>query len=212
MWWRLDRYSRRRKRVEFEAVHGSHGRRRPRGGSVSIARDWEELKRGRETSDTRPSPLCALEYRYRVRRRRVSLLQGFSCRGTQLEGVWSAIPEGVDILLTHMPPFNRLDLAFDRGTHAKVDPCPVCGETHRRCGRTEYSGIPLVVAILRRSSRAEITTWHALFRGTPESKAFVFLGVKKQQVLLRCFVYGPRLDLKPAAVGFRVFFTPPSNR
>ncbi|CAM9987081.1 unnamed protein product [Ectocarpus sp. 4 AP-2014] len=56
---------------------------------------------------------------------------GFSCRGAQLEGVWSAIPEGVDILLTHMPPFNRLDLAFDRGSHAKVDPCPVCGETHR---------------------------------------------------------------------------------
>lgn len=62
----------------------------------------------------------------------VPISQGFSCRGTQLEGVWSAIPEGVDILLTHMPPFNRLDLAFDRGTHAKVDPCPVCGETHRR--------------------------------------------------------------------------------
>lgn len=57
--------------------------------------------------------------------------KGFSCRGAQLEGVWSAIPEGVDILLTHMPPFNRLDLAFDRGSHAKVDPCPVCGETHR---------------------------------------------------------------------------------
>lgn len=50
--------------------------------------------------------------------------------------MWSAIPEGVDILLTHMPPFNRLDLAFDRGTHAKVDPCPVCGETHRRYGLT----------------------------------------------------------------------------
>lgn len=65
----------------------------------------------------------------------VAFSQGFSCRGAQLEGVWSQIPEGVDILLTHMPPFNRLDLAFDRGTHAKVDPCPVCGETHRRYGR-----------------------------------------------------------------------------
>ncbi|CAN0555329.1 unnamed protein product [Ectocarpus sp. 8 AP-2014] len=63
---------------------------------------------------------------------RLSPQQGFSCRGAQLEGVWSAIPEGVDILLTHMPPFNRLDLAFDRGSHAKADPCPVCGETHRR--------------------------------------------------------------------------------
>lgn len=56
---------------------------------------------------------------------------GFSCRGVDLEGVWSAIPEEVDILLTHMPPYNRLDLAFDPGSTAKDNPCPVCGKTHR---------------------------------------------------------------------------------
>ena len=53
------------------------------------------------------------------------LRQGFSCRGAELEGVWSAIPEEVDILLTHMPPYNRLDLAFDPGSTAKDNPCPV---------------------------------------------------------------------------------------
>lgn len=62
--------------------------------------------------------------------------------------MWSAIPEGVDILLTHMPPFNRLDLAFDRGTHAKVDPCPVCGETHRRYGMDEELAVLLECYVL----------------------------------------------------------------
>ncbi|CAN0472854.1 unnamed protein product [Ascophyllum nodosum] len=56
---------------------------------------------------------------------------GFSCKGTDLEGVWSAIPEDVDVLLTHMPPYNVLDLAFDLGTTSRNDPCSVCGERHR---------------------------------------------------------------------------------
>lgn len=58
--------------------------------------------------------------------------QGFSCRGVELESKWAKIPEGVDILLSHMPPYNVLDLAFDPGSTAKDNPCPVCGETHRR--------------------------------------------------------------------------------
>ncbi|CAM9996698.1 unnamed protein product, partial [Ascophyllum nodosum] len=57
--------------------------------------------------------------------------EGFSCKGTDLEGVWSAIPEDVDVLLTHMPPYNVLDLAFDLGTTSRNDPCSVCGERHR---------------------------------------------------------------------------------
>lgn len=58
--------------------------------------------------------------------------QGFSCRGTELESKWAKIPSGVDILLSHMPPYNVLDLAFDPGSTAKDNPCPVCRETHRR--------------------------------------------------------------------------------
>lgn len=62
----------------------------------------------------------------------VRVTQGFSCRGTELESKWAKIPSGVDILLSHMPPYNVLDLAFDPGSTAKDNPCPVCRETHRR--------------------------------------------------------------------------------
>lgn len=50
----------------------------------------------------------------------------------ELKGMWSKIPQGVDILMTHMPPHNVLDLAFDPGSKAKDNPCSLCHETHRR--------------------------------------------------------------------------------
>ncbi|CAM9666607.1 unnamed protein product, partial [Discosporangium mesarthrocarpum] len=37
---------------------------------------------------------------------------GFSCRGDKLKEMWAKIPAGVDILLTHMPPYKMLDLAY----------------------------------------------------------------------------------------------------
>ncbi|CAM9273965.1 unnamed protein product [Chrysoparadoxa australica] len=38
---------------------------------------------------------------------------GFSKRSTELDKIWAQIPSTVDILLTHMPPYNMLDLAYE---------------------------------------------------------------------------------------------------
>jgi Icc-related predicted phosphoesterase len=59
---------------------------------------------------------------------------GFSKRAMELERVWDAIPDGTDIVVTHQPPYNMHDLAYEpsnaRAKVAKV--CNVCGEMHRR--------------------------------------------------------------------------------
>ena len=37
---------------------------------------------------------------------------GFSCPRAEIKKKWKKIPRSSDILITHMPPFNILDLAF----------------------------------------------------------------------------------------------------
>ncbi|CAM9138940.1 unnamed protein product [Choristocarpus tenellus] len=56
---------------------------------------------------------------------------GFSRRGTKLKDMWAKIPVGVDILLTHMPPYKMRDLAFDPDRPIEAGPCRECGAVHR---------------------------------------------------------------------------------
>eukprot|EP00475_Leptophrys_vorax_P016218 TRINITY_DN22670_c0_g1_i1.p1 TRINITY_DN22670_c0_g1~~TRINITY_DN22670_c0_g1_i1.p1 ORF type:complete len:278 (-),score=75.43 TRINITY_DN22670_c0_g1_i1:1196-2029(-) len=43
---------------------------------------------------------------------------------------WSSLPAGIDILVTHMPPYNILDLAWENNDRSDQSACPVCGEVH----------------------------------------------------------------------------------
>lgn len=42
-----------------------------------------------------------------------SVRMGFSMSSKRLDDVWARIPEDTDVLLTHMPPFQVLDLAYE---------------------------------------------------------------------------------------------------
>jgi len=53
---------------------------------------------------------------------------GFS--SSHLYRKWRNIPEGIDILVTHMPPLSVLDLAWAR--HRRAGVCRICGNEHEQ--------------------------------------------------------------------------------
>ena len=54
----------------------------------------------------------------------------FGAKPQELETKWQKIPDNVDILITHSPPFSILDLAFDK-RQTSSDPCSVCDRRHK---------------------------------------------------------------------------------
>eukprot|EP00611_Tribonema_gayanum_P030457 TRINITY_DN848_c0_g1_i1.p1 TRINITY_DN848_c0_g1~~TRINITY_DN848_c0_g1_i1.p1 ORF type:complete len:318 (+),score=67.51 TRINITY_DN848_c0_g1_i1:155-1108(+) len=74
---------------------------------------------------------------------------GFSDTHAGLERrVWPRIPRGLDILITHMPPWNLRDLAYDPRA---VDPapCKVCAQVHRRHAHWGSKGLRQRVEAVR---------------------------------------------------------------
>jgi hypothetical protein len=63
---------------------------------------------------------------------------------------WAALPDGIDILATHMPPFNILDLAWENNDRSDQSACPVCGEVHP--GFSHWGDADLLEQIVRLSS------------------------------------------------------------
>lgn len=76
----------------------------------------------------------------------------------ELADVYAQIPEGIDILVSHQPPYGRGDRYFDVGAGkvehlgspellAAIDrvrpKLVICGHIHDGHGRTEYDGIPI---------------------------------------------------------------------
>ena len=63
-----------------------------------------------------------------------SRMMGFSKRAAELEPIWERIPRETDIVVTHQPPYNMHDLAYDpTNERAKIDRvCSACSLTHRR--------------------------------------------------------------------------------
>jgi hypothetical protein len=51
---------------------------------------------------------------------------GFSDTHSRLERIWARIPSDLDVLITHMPPWNMLDLAYDVRNADATEPCAVC--------------------------------------------------------------------------------------
>ncbi|CAM9177498.1 unnamed protein product [Phaeothamnion confervicola] len=79
-----------------------------------------------------------------------SVNMGFSRRAPDLDVVWARVPDGVDVLMTHMPPFNTHDLAYDPHAPPRItDPCGVCGKTHRRYAHWGSRGLRKRVDVLR---------------------------------------------------------------
>lgn len=75
-----------------------------------------------------------------------------------LEAVYAEIPEGIDILISHQPPYGYSDRCFDVGSGTvqhlgsrelmkaieRVRPkLVICGHIHDGYGRTDYDGIPI---------------------------------------------------------------------
>ena len=52
----------------------------------------------------------------------------FSASPAELQRYWALIPSDTDVLLTHNPPFNVLDLAWVPSR--TTGQCPVCGKVH----------------------------------------------------------------------------------
>jgi Icc-related predicted phosphoesterase len=76
----------------------------------------------------------------------------------ELAAVYAQIPEGIDIVVSHQPPYGYGDRAFDVGSEPterlgsrellnaldRVRPkLVICGHIHGGHGRTEYHGIPI---------------------------------------------------------------------
>jgi len=58
----------------------------------------------------------------------------FSAKEEELAHKWDKIPTDVDVLITHNPPFNLLDLAFQKRDPSKDRPikekCQHCNHKH----------------------------------------------------------------------------------
>jgi len=80
----------------------------------------------------------------------------FMKRPEELEAVYAQIPTGIDILVSHQPPYGHGDSYFGfgavehLGSHElltaieRVRPrLVVCGHFHGGYGRSEYSGVPI---------------------------------------------------------------------
>jgi hypothetical protein len=76
----------------------------------------------------------------------------------ELEAVYAKIPEGIDVLVSHRPPYGCGDRSFDVGSGRvedlgsrellaaieRVRPrLVICGHIHDGYGRAEYEGIPI---------------------------------------------------------------------
>jgi len=59
-----------------------------------------------------------------------SCRMGFSASHEQLQEKWRAIPDDTDVLLTHMPPFMIMDLAW-QNRNSTAEECKYCGKSHR---------------------------------------------------------------------------------
>ncbi|ETO27691.1 hypothetical protein RFI_09441 [Reticulomyxa filosa] len=60
---------------------------------------------------------------------RLPLKNAYATTESILRGKWDAIPSNTDILITHTPPFNILDLAWGKD-YANNDACAHCGDIH----------------------------------------------------------------------------------
>lgn len=76
----------------------------------------------------------------------------------ELEAVYAQIPEGIDILVSHQPPYGFGDRSFNMGSgrvdhlgsrellealHRVRPKLVICGHIHDGYGRTEYDGIQI---------------------------------------------------------------------
>jgi Icc-related predicted phosphoesterase len=48
----------------------------------------------------------------------------------EIQEKWDLIPTDTDVLITHQPPFNILDLAWSK-KYNNTEKCPHCGEIHK---------------------------------------------------------------------------------
>lgn len=55
---------------------------------------------------------------------------GFSCSRDHLPEIWRKIPSGIDILVTHLPPFNILDRAWEGPGRGPSGLCSHCNAKH----------------------------------------------------------------------------------
>ena len=64
-----------------------------------------------------------------------SLARAFTENYSKLHKKWDSIPSSVDVLVTHSPPYNVMDLAYIAGFAnfwRAEPPCDTCGTTHVR--------------------------------------------------------------------------------
>src|SRR5262249_12412750 len=75
----------------------------------------------------------------------------------ELARIYAAIPDNVDVLISHQPPFGHGDGAFGPNSHrehigsrellAEIDRVQpqlvICGHVHEAFGRYEHAGVPI---------------------------------------------------------------------
>lgn len=54
----------------------------------------------------------------------------FSASRDRLKMKWKKIPRDTDILISHLPPYGVMDLAWVGERRAKKDPCALCHRVH----------------------------------------------------------------------------------
>jgi len=59
--------------------------------------------------------------------------KGFTGSADHIRGMWERIPEDTDVLITHSPPHDVLDLAWDPNgwNEREHEPCRVCKRSHQ---------------------------------------------------------------------------------